>query len=239
MNYNFKDRIGERYGHLTVLERAEDAVFNSGKLVQWKCRCDCGKEIVAIGCNLAKMKSCGCQIHNRSLRCDLTGQRFGILTVISRAEDRVLPCGQTQKMWNCKCDCGSYVKVRSAHLRHGDTRSCGCIKSHGEREIAEYLEQHGIKFIREYEFEDCLNSNGNPVHFDFAIIKDNELVSCIEYQGEQHFYKPNDDRFFGYMQRTETDALKKEYCLTHNIPLYEIRYDENITEKLNYIFDAV
>lgn len=168
----------------------------------------------------------------------MVGKRFGILTVLSQAPDRIIPCGQTQKMWNCKCDCGSYVTIRAAHLMHGDTRSCGCIKSHGEREVAEYLDQHNIAFIREYEFDDCVNSNGNALPFDFAIIKDGTLVACLEYQGEQHFYAPDNDKMFGYMQRTETDAIKKEYCLTHNITLYEIRYDEDINESLDRIFNA-
>lgn len=33
---------------------------------------------------------------------------------------------------------------------------------------------------------------------------------------------------FGRQQREETDALKREYCNQHNIPLIEIRYDEHI-----------
>lgn len=33
MNYNFKDRTGQKYGTLLVIRRCEDAVFPSGKLV--------------------------------------------------------------------------------------------------------------------------------------------------------------------------------------------------------------
>lgn len=235
MNYNFKDRTGERYGNLTVIERDSDAVFDSGKLVRWKCRCDCGNETIVLGCNLSKTKSCGCKQFHKGVRTDLTGKRFGILTVIEQAEDYVLPCGQHQKMWKCKCDCGSVVIARSTHQKDGATRSCGCIKSHGEREVAEYLDAHNIHYIREYEFDDCINSKGNKLPFDFAIMNDDQLVALIEYQGEQHFYPPDSSKYFGKMQREETDKIKKEYCLTHNIPLHEIRFDESIKDRLDQI----
>lgn len=34
--------------------------------------------------------------------------------------------------WKCLCDCGKYVTVRAGELRHGDTKSCGCL----QKEIA-------------------------------------------------------------------------------------------------------
>ena len=131
MTYNFRDRTGERYGKLTVIERAEDAVFPSAKLVQWKCQCECGRIKIIAGCNLPKVKSCGCQMNNRKKE-DLTGRRFGIVTVKSFAYQRQLPCGQKQTMWVCECDCGNVFTVRAATLKNGATRSCGCVKSHGE-----------------------------------------------------------------------------------------------------------
>lgn len=81
MNYNFRDRTGERYGKLTVLERAPDVVYPSGKLVRWKCRCDCGNEVVVIGSNLSKTHSCGCEMHTGNNIQDLTGQKFDMLLV--------------------------------------------------------------------------------------------------------------------------------------------------------------
>ena len=35
---------------------------------------------------------------------DLTGQRFGKLTVLNRAEEKILPRGYKTVMWNCICD---------------------------------------------------------------------------------------------------------------------------------------
>ena len=235
VNYNFRDRTGERYGKLTVLERAEDAVFDSGKLVQWKCRCDCGNIKVVIGCNLQRTRSCGCDMYGHNLE-DLTGKRFGILTALERVENKTLPCGQRQTMWRCRCDCGSYVTVRAATLKNGDTKSCGCIKSHRERLIAERLAGLGVSFEREYEFEDCVNHNGNAVKFDFALFDTQKNLIClIEHQGQQHYFDESNPNTFGKMQREETDRLKKEYCKTHNISLYEIKYNDDINAKLDDI----
>lgn len=50
---------------------------------------------------------------------DLTGQRFGRLTVISQAERKRRPCGSIVTMWNCKCDCGNLVTVSMQNLRRG------------------------------------------------------------------------------------------------------------------------
>lgn len=56
---------------------------------------------------------------------DLTGQRFGRLTVLER-------CGSSkdgQKIYRCQCDCGRIKEVKSGNLRSGKTKSCGCITS--------------------------------------------------------------------------------------------------------------
>lgn len=55
---------------------------------------------------------------------DLTGTRFGRLTVVKEA-------GRTKQgsvKWLCKCDCGNTITVDGSHLRTGSTRSCGCLQ---------------------------------------------------------------------------------------------------------------
>ena len=57
------------------------------------------------------------------LKIDLTGQRFGRLSVESESgRDRF-----RQVSWRCKCDCGKHVIVLSGNLRRCLTRSCGCL----------------------------------------------------------------------------------------------------------------
>ena len=39
----------------------------------------------------------------------------------------MLPSGQTNRAFNCKCDCGKIKKVRLSHLVRGKIKSCGCL----------------------------------------------------------------------------------------------------------------
>lgn len=57
---------------------------------------------------------------------DMTGQRFGKLTVIEKMPPKQK---QTQAHWKCVCDCGVEVVVTGDHLRSGNSRSCGCARS--------------------------------------------------------------------------------------------------------------
>ena len=55
---------------------------------------------------------------------DLMGKTFGRLKVVEKkgpAKNRVM-------QWLCKCSCGNILIVRSNHLIHGHTRSCGCLQ---------------------------------------------------------------------------------------------------------------
>jgi hypothetical protein len=55
------DRIGERHGRLTVVERAPNKSASDTN-ARWKCVCECGRETVQYGQDLKKGKvvSCGC-----------------------------------------------------------------------------------------------------------------------------------------------------------------------------------
>lgn len=56
---------------------------------------------------------------------DLTGLRYGRLTVIARAAGNK----RGHALWMCKCDCGNECVVQSQNLRRGITKSCGCYAS--------------------------------------------------------------------------------------------------------------
>ena len=53
-------------------------------------------------------------------KLDLTGQKYGRLTVISEI------IGKKCSTWKCQCECGNITNVSLSHLRDGHTRSCGC-----------------------------------------------------------------------------------------------------------------
>lgn len=65
---------------------------------------------------------------------DLTGQRFGRLTVIKKAKPYKSPDGLSHTtQWLCRCDCGKEVIVMGVNMKHGFTKSCGCLRSETSR----------------------------------------------------------------------------------------------------------
>lgn len=90
------------------------------------CKCiNCGniKEINAYKLTHNNYSNCEkCKPPNK-LIFDLSGQKFGKLTVIKRS-DR----SSKKVVWHCKCDCGNECDVLGEHLKTGHTTSCGCVR---------------------------------------------------------------------------------------------------------------
>lgn len=74
---------------------------------------------------------------------DLTGQKFGRLTVIKRIENN----NRREARWLCKCDCGGETETTSAHLNSGHTKSCGCLS----KENSGRHTKHGLSQTRLYK----------------------------------------------------------------------------------------
>ena len=68
---------------------------------------------------------------------DLTGCKFGRLTVIERAENNK----DGNPRWLCKCDCGNEKTVYGSHLKSGVSQSCGCLAKEKSKERAT---KHGL-----------------------------------------------------------------------------------------------
>lgn len=60
---------------------------------------------------------------------DLTGRKFGRLSVIRRVENYRQANGRTRTRWLCKCDCGADYIADGGHLKRGEIVSCGCLKN--------------------------------------------------------------------------------------------------------------
>lgn len=59
---------------------------------------------------------------------DLTGRRFGRLTVIRQLENK-----NHRTRWLCRCDCGNEKEVASRDLKAGKVKSCGCLRREGSK----------------------------------------------------------------------------------------------------------
>lgn len=62
---------------------------------------------------------------------DLTGQKFGRLTVIRKARRKI----GHNVAWVCQCVCGNKIEAATTNLQSGNTKSCGCLN----REIVSKL----------------------------------------------------------------------------------------------------
>lgn len=63
---------------------------------------------------------------------DETGKRYGRLTVIERADKTN---AQRMAYWVCLCDCGNTKIARGVDLRCGGTKSCGCLRKEGGKNL--------------------------------------------------------------------------------------------------------
>jgi hypothetical protein len=68
------------------------------------------------------------------------GTTFGRWTVEGEAEQRRKPCGGFARFMDVRCSCGNTRTVDLAHLRHGNSTSCGCYRRERTREL---LTKHG------------------------------------------------------------------------------------------------
>jgi hypothetical protein len=75
---------------------------------------------------LGAVAFCGCAVGRKAF--DLSGMRFGRLTVLARAgwgggKSHRLPA------WLCRCDCGCERVVTSSSLTQSQMESCGCLQN--------------------------------------------------------------------------------------------------------------
>lgn len=105
---------------------------------------------------------------------DLTGKKFGRLTVVSRADTK----GGSAR-WNCVCECGGEKLVYSSSLNSGRTTSCGCYM----REVAREKRTHGSYSNPEYTnwvgmMQRCTNPNAS--HYPAYGGRENNPVTVCE-----------------------------------------------------------
>ena len=235
-----EDLTGKKFNYLTVIRRATEEEWprGTGRHAKWLCRCECGNTRFVDSSDLKNgtAVSCGCKNREKARELaralgkqnfqDLTGQKFGKLTVLKQG-----PHYNRQVQWWCKCDCGATALVRANYLLSGHTTSCGCNRqwgngqtSKGEEKIISLLKDAKIPFEREKTLPD-MKKHGNHLRFDFYLT--NKKVA-LEFNGAAHyqqivFFHKNQQEF---QKRQEYDRYKISYCLSHGITIYCIPYWE-------------
>lgn len=228
--------IGQTFGELTVIRylRVQD-----GQAI-YLFQCSCGK-YVEYPMNRVKQgntNSCG---HlwtdwNDSYKKDVIGKRFSKLVVQSYVG--IDKHGST--LFECLCDCGNTTVLPRYSLVENRTHSCGCMRSVGENNIKQILDDANVRYKSQYVFTDLISNAGRYPLYDFAILDDNEnVVRLIEFDGLQH-ERPYD--YFGgeekFLQVQENDILKNQYAKSHNIPLVRIPYKKRDSMILDDLLGA-
>ena len=129
-----------------------------------------------------------CHNCGANLDHDLTGRRYGRLTVISergRRKDRHI-------LWRCLCDCGNETVVSGTDLRRGRAQSCGCLqrekaaispamtlRTHGQSKTRLYHTWYGMRYrCNSTNSKDFPNYGGRGITIcdewrnDFAAFRD-------------------------------------------------------------------
>ena len=118
-----ESEIGKTYNQLTI---TSFACRNRHELY-FNCKCVCGTEKVVKLRYLENghQKSCGCMRGKIEIgeieRDDLTGQMFGLWTVLRRDPSR-----RDRPFYICRCECGTERSVDKYTLKNGTSWHCGC-----------------------------------------------------------------------------------------------------------------
>lgn len=110
---------------------------------------------------------------------DLTGERFGKLTVVKY-------CGviNHRAVFECKCDCGNTKVVQGQLLIRGNTKSCGCLQKETPNAT-----KHGLRNTHLYGVWCTMKSrcnNENSKHY--ALYGGRGITVCHEWQKFEPFY---------------------------------------------------
>lgn len=141
---------GQKFGRLIVLSFS----YMQNHRSYWLCKCDCGnvKNIYSGDFKNGHTKSCGCLKKNNNFK-DITGQKFGRLTVIKFAYVK-----DENAYFLCQCDCGRKHITKGARLRNGGVKTCGkCINPSGYR--IHNMHKHKFYKIWADVKQRCLNKN--------------------------------------------------------------------------------
>lgn len=115
---------GMKFNHWKVIKFDHT---NKHRVKYFLCECDvCGKQKPVRGISLTSGESKACS-KQCTLGTDITGQKFGRWTVISK--DKSKP-----QYYICECECGTRRSVYGSSLRLGRTLSCGCLKAERAKE---------------------------------------------------------------------------------------------------------
>ena len=142
---------------------------------------------------------------------DLTGDRYGRLTVIELAKVD----SRGRRFWLCKCDCGNEKIASSVNLRGGCTVSCGCRRKETLEEFKQIVTKHGKRYSGVYgswrAMKRRCNDKKYPQYYNYG---GRGITYSTEWESFENFYKDMGDRPEGMtLDRIDNDkSYSKENC---------------------------
>lgn len=189
----FIELTGKKFGKLTVLERVENDKKGS---TRWKCKCDCGNEIVVKGRYLREgdTKSCGCLTNHPNV-INLVGQKFNRWTVIRRVKS----AKSNYILWECICECGEKRALPGYTLRKGRSKSCGCLARENVKKRNH--KKHGCSNTKIYNtWRNMIDRCSNPKDHNFNNYGGRGIKVCDRWLKFENFYI---DMIESYMKHIE------------------------------------
>lgn len=145
---------------------------------------------------------------------DLTGQKFGKLTVKSIGSPYISKTQKSKKIrWVCDCDCGTKnILVIGSQLRSGRTKSCGCI-------IKEMLTQRNKSKIQYNKYDlsgeygvGWTNNTNKEFYFD---LEDYDKIKDYTWLEEKE----------GYISTVRDHKIIKFHRLIMNVSEFSVQVD--------------
>lgn len=124
---------------------------------------------------------------------DLTGERFGRLTVIEYKGTKKRKKGnKSDSLWLCQCDCGTKKIIYGRALKDGGTKSCGCLR----KEILLH-KKHGMSNTRLFKAWTCMTQRcKNPNDGAYKNYGGRGITVCEGWLGENGF-----ENFYGWAMK--------------------------------------
>ena len=245
---NFKDLTGQKFGKLTVKNRAENQVSPSGKSqTRWNCKCDCGSDNIVVSGDYLKRSecpSCGCEAHKNRVvknRLNNIGEKYGRLTIVNILwEEKPVKAV-------CKCDCGNdYIGVK-ADIVSGHTQSCGCLQAKNAsaantKDWSGCVAASGVEFVK----QSYMNEKGQwvweckcPLCENYfyelpAKVNNCHTTSCgcrIQSFGETYIQSLLEDFGIKFKTQWTFEDCKDIYVLRFD---FAILYDEKLLGLIEY-----
>ena len=142
----------------------------------------------------------GCNMGRK--RINLTGQKFGKLTVLKDV-------GRDKGghiTWLCSCECSNTSIVRIGDLKSGKTKSCGCNKGN---------KTHGMCGTSTYNiWEAMLQRCNNPKHKYYKDYGGRGITACDRWKKFENFFEDMDEKPDGKEidRKDNNEGYNKENC---------------------------